>query len=91
MKELIISILLLTGSFFILIASIGLIRFRDIYSRLHASTKATSFGILMIIIAVAVFFDYGSVYIKTFLLIIFIYITAPLAAHSIAKASKDKE
>jgi multicomponent Na+:H+ antiporter subunit G len=90
MKALIVSILLLLGSLFVLIASIGLGRFNDLYSRMHATTKATSFGVLLILLGVSLFFGTLGVVIKSFLVIVFIYLTAPLAAHSIAKSFKEK-
>jgi multicomponent Na+:H+ antiporter subunit G len=85
MDKIIISVLLLLGSFFILVASIGMIRFKDLYGRLHASTKATSFGILLLLIGVSLYFNDPQVYVKTLLIILFVYLTAPLAAHSISK------
>ncbi|MFO7940250.1 MAG: monovalent cation/H(+) antiporter subunit G [Bacteroidales bacterium] len=88
MKELLISFLVLFGSMFMLIAAIGLMRFRNVYSRLHATTKSTSFGVLMLILGVAFFFFEVWVLVKAALIIVFIYLTAPLAAHSIAKAYK---
>lgn len=91
MKELSIVILVLVGSIFIFIASLGLIRFKDLYSRMHASTKATSFGILLIIIGIGLFFNSGIIWLKATLIIIFIYLTAPLAAHSIAKSFKERD
>jgi len=86
MDKLIISILILLGSFFVLISAIGLLRFKDLYGRLHATTKATSFGILLLLIGVSLYFNEVHVYIKALLIIIFIYLTAPLAAHSIVKS-----
>jgi multicomponent Na+:H+ antiporter subunit G len=91
MDKIIISVLILLGSFFILIASIGMIRFKDLYGRLHASTKATSFGILLLLIGVSLYFNDFQVYVKTLLIILFVYLTAPLAAHSISKSYKPKE
>ena len=73
------------GSVFILISAIGLLRFRDVLSRLHATTKATSFGILLILIGAALHFLTAVVFIKTVLVILFIYLTAPLASHSISR------
>lgn len=78
-------ILLFLGSVFILIASIGLLRFRDPFSRMHATTKATSFGLLLILAGVSLFFLSALLAIKALLVVIFIYLTAPLAAHSISR------
>ncbi len=90
MKETIIAIFILLGSLFMLVAAIGLLRFRDTLSRLHATTKAPSFAILLIVLAVCVYFGSVVLILKAILLILFIYLTAPLAAHAISKA-KQKE
>ncbi len=84
--ELVIGILILVGAFFMLISALGILRFKDLFSRMHASTKATSFGLLLLIIGVSLYFNIWSVYLKSILIIIFIYLTAPLAAHSLAKS-----
>lgn len=77
------------GAFFILVSAIGLVRFPDLFTRMHATTKATSFGLLLIILASAIYFNTGVVWIKAILVIIFIYITAPLSSHSIAQSKKE--
>ncbi len=89
MNEIIISIFIVIGALWILIAAIGLMRFKDIYSRIHATTKATSFGLLLTIIGVTIYFATFTVALKLSLIIIFIYLTSPLAAHSIAKSYKN--
>jgi len=86
MDKIIISVLILLGSFFILVAAIGILRFKDLYARLHATTKATSFGLLLLLVGVSLFFNIFPVYVKSLLIIIFIFLTAPLAAHTIAKS-----
>ncbi|MCG8581376.1 MAG: monovalent cation/H(+) antiporter subunit G [Bacteroidales bacterium] len=89
MNELIISVFIVTGSLWILIAAIGLMRFKDLYSRIHASTKATSLGLFLTIIGVTIYFASWMVALKLSLIIIFIYLTSPLAGHSIAKSYKN--
>lgn len=91
MTEIITAIFFLFGSFFILVSAIGLIRFSDIYSFMHATTKATSFGLLLIILGVGIFFNTGNVWLKAVLVIFFIYLTAPLASHSVAQSNKKKQ
>jgi len=86
MKEIIVAIFVILGSVFLLIAATGLLRFRDTLSRLHASTKAPSFAMLFIVLGVSVYFGSTILFLKAFLLILFIYLTAPLAAHSISKS-----
>lgn len=91
MKEVIISVLVLSGSFFILVAALGVVRLGDLYSRMHATTKATSFGILLMIAGVILFFSTWVVLLKGLLVLVFIYLTAPLAAHSIARSFERNE
>lgn len=91
MNTLLAAILLFIGSIFIVIAAIGLVRFKDLFSRMHATTKATSFGVLLLLLAVSVYFNSWNIYIKAVLVIVFIYLTAPLAAHSIAKSYQDSD
>jgi multicomponent Na+:H+ antiporter subunit G len=62
-----------------------------LYGRLHASTKATSFGILLLLVGASIYFNDVQVYVKTLLIIVFIYLTAPLAAHSISKSYKTRD
>ncbi|WP_439185214.1 monovalent cation/H(+) antiporter subunit G [Carboxylicivirga taeanensis] len=90
MMNLVIALLTIVGSLFILIAAIGLLRFNNFYSRLHATTKATSFGLLWLVIGVALFFSSAIVWLKAVLVMLFIYLTAPLAAHATAKSDEDK-
>lgn len=91
MIDILLIILIFLGSAFMLMAAIGLIRFTDLYSRMHATTKATSFGLLLLIIGVSLFFNVGMVWLKGFMIIVFIYLTAPLAAHAIAKSNRKKD
>ncbi len=91
MIDILIYILVLAGSFFILVAAIGLVRFSDLYSRLHAGTKAPSFGIFLIALGVSIFFNDPVVYIKGLFIVVFVYLTAPLAAHAIIKAYRDSD
>lgn len=91
MDKIIISIFILSGSFFMLVAAIGLIRFKDLYSRLHAGTKAPSFGIFLIVLGVSIFFNLPVVYLKGLFIVLFVYLTSPLAAHAIVKSYKKRE
>jgi multicomponent Na+:H+ antiporter subunit G len=91
MLGLIISILIFLGAFFILVAAIGLLRLPDLMTRIHAATKATSFGILLILFGIGLYFGSFTIIVKTILLVCFIYLTAPLAASVIAKSAQSEE
>lgn len=90
MKPILVSVFMVLGALFILISAIGILRFKDFFSRIHASTKATSFGILLLLISTSLFFESWNATVKALLVIVFVYLTAPLAAHSIAKSLNDK-
>jgi multicomponent Na+:H+ antiporter subunit G len=81
------SILLLLGSLFMLIGAIGIYRFPDFYTRMHAATKATSLGMGFLLAGAAVHFDYWEVLVKAVLVMIFIFLTTPVAAHTISQAA----
>jgi len=89
MLELLLSILILIGAGFTLIGSLGLLRLRDFYSRLHAPTKATTLGVGSLLIASAVFFSHRDegLSLHEVLVTLFLFITAPVSAHLMAKAA----
>ena len=87
--ELTISILLILGSLFVLVGSIGLMRLKDLYSRLHAPTKATTLGLGGILGGCMVYMIHveGFLGINELLITLFLVITAPVTAHILAKAA----
>ena len=87
MKEIIVASFLIIGSVFILLAAIGIVRFPDLFTRMHAATKASSFGVALMLIAVAIYFGNAWVIFEVVLVISFIYLTAPVACHMIARAA----
>lgn len=87
MVEILSAVLLLSGSFFILIAGIGVVRFPDIYLRMSATTKAATFGAGFTLLAAALEFDDLGVSMRAVATIFFIFLTAPIAAHVIGRAA----
>ena len=87
--ELITGFFLIAGAMFLLIGSIGLFRLPDFYMRLHGPTKASTLGIGAILMASIIFFSLkgGGISIKEFLIILFLFLTAPITAHMLAKAA----
>ncbi len=86
--EYVISFFLLVGAAFALIGSIGLARFDDFYQRLHGPTKATTLGVGGMLIASGIFFSVrGEGWsLHELLVMIFLFMTAPVSAHLLAKA-----
>ena len=89
MLEIFLSLLILIGAGFTLVGSLGLLRLRDFYSRLHAPTKATTLGVGSLLIASAVFFSHQDegLSLHEVLVTLFLFITAPVGAHLMAKAA----
>lgn len=87
MAEVTTLLLGLSGAFFTLLAAIGLARLPDIYTRMQATTKASSLGIGWIMLAVAVHFGTFDVAVRALLLVAFVFLTQPIAAHIIARAA----
>ncbi|MCK5875693.1 MAG: Na+/H+ antiporter subunit G [Alcanivoracaceae bacterium] len=91
--EILVSFLILTGATFTLIGSIGLVRLQDFYTRLHGPTKATTLGVGSIILASLVFFTAktGVLSVHEVLITLFLFITAPVSAHLLAKAAMHRQ
>ncbi len=87
--ELIVSILLVVGGAFALVGAIGLARFPDFYTRLHGPTKATTLGVGSIAMAsIVYFFSQGEATgVSELLIMVFLFLTAPISANILAKAA----
>ena len=90
----IVTLFLSGGLFFILVGSIGLLRFPDFYTRLHATGKCDTLGTGLIIMGLVLyhFLHYsGSLLVpaKLVFLVFFIFIANPTATHAIMKAADE--
>ena len=85
MADVIVGILAIAGALFVLLAGVGVLRFPDLYARMHAATKATTVGIALVGIAGAIAIDGGTA--KIVLAVAVIFVTAPSAAHFIGRAA----
>lgn len=87
--DLIVSIFILIGASFALIGSIGLARLPDFYMRLHGPAKATTLGVGGVLIGSMIFFSTRgeSISLHELLITLFLFITAPVSAHIVAKAA----
>ncbi len=89
LTELITGFFLIVGALFLLVGSIGLFRLPDFYMRLHGPTKASTLGIGAILMASIVFFSFkeSGISIKEFLIILFLFLSAPITANMLSKAA----
>lgn len=86
MIEWIISLLLLLAASVVFLAAIGLLKMPDLPTRMHATTKSGVLAIVLIMIAVALFFARADITARALAIIAFTFITAPIAAHAIGRA-----
>ena len=86
------SLSLIIGSGFVLVGAIGLLKFNDSMTRLHAPTKVGTLGIGMLLVASVIHsFDIGKPSIHEFLIMAFLFVTAPITANFIAKVNMHRK
>ena len=84
---------LIMGSFFVFVGSLGLAKLPDFFTRLHAPTKATTLGIGSILVASMIMTSArdGGFSVYELVISLFLFITAPVSAHMMAKAALHKK
>ena len=90
MSEIVAAIFVAIGVLFNLFGCIGLVRFPDVYTRLQAATKCVTLGTCLTLGGVAVYGfagGFGAMGMKSLLCIGFLVITAPTAAHALARGA----
>jgi multicomponent Na+:H+ antiporter subunit G len=86
-NDLLAAVLMLVGAVLMLLAAVGVLRMPDVFTRMQASTKAASLGSGTALLAVALHFGELGVVVRALLAIAFIFLTAPISAHMIARAA----
>jgi multicomponent Na+:H+ antiporter subunit G len=86
-NDLLAAVLVLVGAGLMLLAGIGIMRMPDLFTRMQAATKAASLGSGATLLAVALHFDDLGISVRALLAIGFIFLTAPISAHMLARAA----
>lgn len=86
-RTIITAVFIALGCFLIIIASIGIVRFPDFFSRMHPAGKADSLGQALVLIGLMVFEGFSLVSIKLLFIIVFILIANPTTTHALANAA----
>jgi multicomponent Na+:H+ antiporter subunit G len=89
-REIAVLVLAVGGVFFAVVAVVGLVRLPDLYTRAHSTSKSETLGAILMLAAVAITFEGNLSTIKTVLLLIFMFLTNPTAAHAIVRAAADQ-
>jgi len=87
MTEYLVAALLSAGALFTFLSAVGVVRMPDCYTRMQATTKATTLGLGLIVSAVAVHHQTPGAWIRAVAIVAFLYATAPIAAHILARAA----
>ncbi|MCP5152389.1 MAG: monovalent cation/H(+) antiporter subunit G [Ectothiorhodospiraceae bacterium] len=85
--ELIGGIAVLVGGLLAVVGGIGLIRFPDFYTRLHAASVTDTLATALVVLGLALMASGVLVVVKLVLTLVFLIATGPVAAHALAKAA----
>ena len=82
-----VSLLLLSGALFALVAALGIVRLPDLYTRMHAASKAGTVGSGLLLFAAGIESGEIAVFARSLAGFVFFILTAPVAAHLLARAA----
>ncbi len=86
-SEVAVSVIAVIATAFVVLGTVGVVRFPDVLSRLHASTKAVTLGVLLALVAAELRLeDVGDV-VKVALAGALLLISAPVSSHMLSRAS----
>lgn len=80
-------ICLSSGLFFFFVGVVGLVRMPDVFTRMHATTKCDTMGAGLIFLGLIIWQGMSFVSLNILLILIFVWLTNPTAAHAIAKSA----
>ncbi len=84
LRQILVYVFLITGVYFLLSAAVGMIRFPDFYTRLHAGSKCLMAGCISTLMGCIILEGIEFVSLKLIVILIFLLITNPIAIHVIA-------
>jgi multicomponent Na+:H+ antiporter subunit G len=87
MIEILVGIAALLGAALVFIAALGVVRLPDLYTRMHAASKASSLGLSLLLLAAAIAHPEPVLWLKAVLGILFLFLTAPVAAHLLGRSA----
>ncbi len=80
-------VLLAIGSFLLLSGGVGVLRFPDVYSRMHAAGVTDTMGAVVILLALMLLAGWSLVLAKLIMIMLFLLITGPTASHALGNAA----
>ncbi|RBI61043.1 cation:proton antiporter [halophilic archaeon] len=87
LQHIVVVALVVVGSFFLTVGTIGLLRLPDVYNRLHATSKSTTLGAASLFLAGFVYYGGAGAGLTSLVGIAFLFLTAPTGAHMISRSA----
>jgi len=81
------TVLVFAGAGFCLVGAIGVLRFPDLFARMHAAGITDTLGALLVLAGLAFFAGWSLALAKLFFILWFLWFTSPTATHALAKAA----
>ena len=79
--------LFIAGALLKFLAALGVLRMPDLFLRMSATSKASTLGTGLMAAAAAVYFGDTSTIVRALAIVVFVFVTAPVAAHMIGRAA----
>lgn len=86
-KMVVVTILLSLGSFFLITGALGIVRFPDTYSRMHAAGKCDTLGLSLMLIGFIIYQGADLISVKLLMIVLFVFFTGPVAVNAIIRAA----
>lgn len=85
--EVVSLVLLIAGTFFLLVGSIGIVRLPDFFTRSHATGKTDTLGLILALAGLAVHDGFTLNSAKLLVAAVFVALTGPVGTHALARAA----
>ena len=87
--SIVVAVMLVAGGIFTFLAALGIVRLPDVYTRMHAASKAGTVGSGLMLLAAGIHSLDVAIFTRAIAGFIFFVLTAPVAAHLVARAAHD--
>jgi multicomponent Na+:H+ antiporter subunit G len=87
MMELLASAAVVLGTLLCVLSGVGVLRMPDVYIRLQVAAKASSLGVALLMVGVMLHFGELGITVRALLVVVFLFLTAPVAGHLIGRAA----
>lgn len=81
------AVFVISGAIAIIIGLVGVFRMPDFFTKLHAASIIDTMGTMLVLAGLMLYSGFNLISVKLFLILIFILITTPAAAHALAKSA----